>query len=147
MKTLSNTFRRRFLRTASMASLAIGFLTAGGASAFSMDGVAENAGGQQTISQIQVSYRTSLYQTPKSIVLPIGGWSELIATNNHQAYKVKVIPVTYAVKPGIGPVFAVILADAMGKEVARINLGDGATGTFMDFGIQRNILSMPSPTS
>lgn len=145
MKILANASRRHFLRTASMISLAVGLSVGGVASALPASAAtAENAGPEQVISQIQVSYRTSLYQTPKSVVLPIGGWSELIATSNRQAFKVKVVPVTYAVKPGIGPVFAVILADATGKEVARINLGDGATGTFVDFGIQLNILSMPA---
>jgi hypothetical protein len=80
-------------------------------------------------------------------VLPIGSWSDPIAASGGGTFRVKVVPVKYAVKPELGPVFAVILADASRKELARINLGDGATGTFADFGIQLNILSMPSKTS
>jgi len=147
MKILANVSRRRFLQTATMVSLAVGLSAGGVASAFPAVATGANAGAQQAITQIQVSYRTSLHQAPKSIVLPVGGWSDPIAASEGGTFRVKVVPVTYAVKPELGPVFAVILADAYGKELARINLGDGATGTFADFGIQLNILSMPSKTS
>lgn len=147
MKILANISRRRFLRSATMVSLAIGLSAGGIASAFPAAPSGTNIGAPQAITQVQISYRTSLYQAPKSVVLPIGGWSDPIAASGGGTFRVKVVPVKYAVKPELGPVFAVILADVSGKELARINLGDGATGTFADFGVQLNILSMPSKTS
>jgi hypothetical protein len=147
MEIPANTSRRRFLRTATMVSLAVGLSTGGVASAFPAAATGTNVPAQQAITQIQLSYQTSLRQIPKTIVLPIGSWSGPIIASDRRAYRVKVVPVTFAVKPELGPVFAVILGDVSGNELARINLGDGATGTFADFGVQVDILSMSSGTS
>jgi hypothetical protein len=149
MEILANTStsRRRFLRTATMVSLAVGLSAGGIATALPAAANSTNVDAQQTITRVQVSYVTSLRQLPKTVVLPIGSWSDPIIASDRRAYRVKVVPVNFAVKPELGPVFAVILGDVSGNELARINLGDGATGTFADFGVQIDILSMPSGAS
>ena len=140
MNTATNQNRRWFLKSTIIASAALTFSLTALAQPLQASSAAPQSGGMTaTTQQIRITYRSNLYDIPKSIELPLGSWSSPIQTKGKGTYLVKVIQVDHAVDSRLGPVFTLILADPSGKELSQINLGNGATGTFTDYGLEFNL--------
>ena len=88
---------------------------------------------------MHVSLRGNLYDPPESVELAPGAWSDPVQLKDKGTFRVKLTQVTDGVNSALGPVFTFILADADGKEIGRENLGNSATGTFTNIGVQAYI--------
>lgn len=93
---------------------------------------------------ISVSLLGNLHDDPVNVLLAPGVLSDPINIRGNGTYRVMVTPAK--VDPRFGQIFTFVLADANGKELTRMNLGNGATGTFSSFGVQAYIVSIQRGT-
>jgi hypothetical protein len=136
MQGISKQRRRRFLKNTLIASAVLGFSFVSVVQAGQSAAAVSSGSTAAASTRMLVSVTGSLYEVPQSIDLPLGVWSDVIKLKGKGDIRVKVIPSAAHVDPKFGPVFTVIMGDASGKELGRINLGNRAIGTFTDYGIQ-----------
>jgi hypothetical protein len=90
---------------------------------------------------MSVSLTGDLHDLNDPFDLALGVWSDPISLKGKGVYRVKVIQKTTDVNPGFDHAFTIVLADANKKELGRMDLGDCASGTFGEYGIQAYITS------
>lgn len=91
-----------------------------------------------------VSIRGSLTEKSTNILLAPNTVSDPINLIGKGVLRVMVVP--GKVNPRFGQVFKVTLMDDSGTPLASMNLGNGATGTFTNYGVQVYILSIQQGT-
>jgi hypothetical protein len=136
--------RRRFLKVAVAGGAVLGFaLTAvAGGQQLGSTPVASSTLKMEDVASVFISYRTSLTEDDQSMELPLDIWSAPI-TAHGASYRIKVVPRT-GTPEKYGPIFTLVVADASGRQVS-MNLGDRATGTFPDYGLQFMLKAQTRP--
>jgi hypothetical protein len=96
---------------------------------------------------MNVSLIGDLHEEHESIDLALGAWSDPITLKSKGVYRVKVVQKTTDTSPNFDHAFTLVLADANKKELGRMDLGDCASGTFGDYGIQAYVYSSAFSTA
>ncbi|HEY0232411.1 MAG TPA: hypothetical protein VGC55_14270 [Dokdonella sp.] len=90
---------------------------------------------------LEVRIRGDLRSPPINFELVPGRMSDPIDLGAHGVFRVSCTPTHWNERYN-RQVYSLVLADANGKQLGQMNIGSGATATFMDFGIQVNVLAI-----